>query len=69
MRPGITGYLAESENYDDLKNGIVYLLEDKHLREKMAQQGREITLQEFSLELQVQRHIKMYDEAINGALK
>jgi glycosyltransferase involved in cell wall biosynthesis len=69
VRPGITGYLAESENYDDLKNGIVYLLEDKHLREKMAQQGREITLQEFSLELQVQRHIKMYDEAINGALK
>lgn len=60
VRPGVTGYLAEPEDDQDLCYGIVQLLEDKTLRERMGQNCRTIALEEFSLELQVQRYIQLY---------
>jgi glycosyltransferase involved in cell wall biosynthesis len=60
VRPSITGYLAEPENAQDLCNGIVQLLEDQSLRDRMSQECRAIARQEYSLELQAQRYIDLY---------
>ena len=64
VRPGFTGYLAEAENAKDFCEGIIQLLEDESLRNYMSQQCRAITLQEFSLELCAQKHIKLYQQLI-----
>lgn len=64
VRPCVTGYLAEPESAEDLSQGIVQLLEDKPLRDYLSQQCRQIALKEYTLELQVQRHIKLYRQAI-----
>ncbi|MBH8576322.1 glycosyltransferase family 4 protein [Nostocaceae cyanobacterium CENA369] len=60
VRPGITGYLAEPDNVQDLCNGIIQLLEDEKLKESMSQNCREIALAEYSLELQVKSYLKLY---------
>jgi len=70
VRPGITGYLAEPENAEDLCNGIVQLLEDHRLRERMSENCRAIALKEYRLELQVQRYMDLYSQLVkNGARK
>lgn len=66
VRPGITGYLAEPENFKDFYDGIVQLLEDKNLRDRMSQQCRAIALQEYSLELCTQRHIELYSKLLQN---
>ena len=70
VRPGITGYLAEPENVEDLRNGIVQLLEDHRLRERMSENCRAIALKEYRLELQVERYMNLYSQLVkNGARK
>ncbi|MBD2777365.1 glycosyltransferase family 4 protein [Iningainema tapete] len=64
VRPGITGYLATAEDAQNLCNGIVQLLEDDTLRERMRQNCRAIALAEYSLELQVQRYINLYHQVL-----
>ena len=64
VRPNITGYLAKAEDPNDFRNGIIQLLEDINLREKMGQNGRAIVLQEYSLELQAQRYMTLYQEIL-----
>ncbi|KPL25197.1 MAG: glycosyl transferase [Anaerolineae bacterium SM23_84] len=64
VRPGITGYLAEPENAQDLRNGIVQLLEDGPLRSHMGQQCRAVVLKEYDLELQVQRYVDLYRQIL-----
>jgi len=66
VRPGITGYLAEPEDAKDFCNGIVQLLEDQNLRDRMSQQCRAIALKEYPLELQVQRYIELYRQVLQG---
>lgn len=62
VRPGITGYLAEPENADDLCNGIVQLLEDKYTLQQMRDRCRAIAVEEYSLELQAKRYIELYGQ-------
>ncbi len=66
VRPGITGYLAEPENTEDFRDGIVQLLADKPLRQTMSQNCRTIALEEYPVELQVQQHIKLYRQVLYG---
>ncbi|NEO02768.1 MAG: glycosyltransferase, partial [Moorea sp. SIO3I7] len=66
VRPGITGYLARPEDIQDFCNGIVQLLEDKPLRETMAQQCRAIALEDYSLELQAQRYMDLYHQVLQN---
>ena len=66
VRPGITGYLAEPENVQDLSEGIVQLLKDESLRRHMGQQGRAIVLTEYTLKLQVQRYIELYRQLLQN---
>lgn len=65
VRPGVTGYLAQPEDPQDLCNGIVQLLEDKTLRGKMAQNCRRIAETEYPIELQAQRYIDLYQQILN----
>jgi len=68
VRPGITGYLAEPENVPDLCNGIVQLLEDNNLRDRLSQNCRAIALEEYPLELQTKRYIELYHQVLEALL-
>ena len=66
VRPGITGYLAEPENVEDFRDGIVQLLEDESLYSYMSQKCREIAVKEYSLELYAQRYIELYSQLLQS---
>ncbi|XHX79218.1 MAG: glycosyltransferase family 4 protein [Stenomitos frigidus ULC029] len=68
VRPGITGYLAAPEDSDAFRNGIVQLLEDEALRDRLSQNCRAIALKEYSLELQAQRYIELYQTILHKAV-
>ncbi|MDB9445577.1 glycosyltransferase family 4 protein [Anabaena sp. CS-542/02] len=63
VRHQVTGYLAAPEDTADFCNGIVTLLTDEALREKMSRNCREIAVTEYPLELQAQRYIELYRDA------
>lgn len=65
VRPGITGYLAEPENALDLSQGMIELMEDENLRKQMSQQCRAIAIQEYSLQIQAQRYIEIYNKILH----
>jgi len=60
----ITGYLAQYENAEDFCNGIVTLLEDEQLRQKMSENCRVITLKEYTLNLQAERYMQLYEQVL-----
>jgi glycosyltransferase involved in cell wall biosynthesis len=66
VRPSVTGYLATPEDAKDLCNGIVQLLEDNNLRDRMRQNCREIALEEYRLELQAQAYMEIYRKALQN---
>ena len=66
VRPGITGYLATPEDAKNFCNGIVQLLEDQDLRDRMSQQCRAIALEEYPLELQAKRYIELYRQILQN---
>lgn len=65
VRPGVTGYLAVAEDIEDFARGIIQLLEDKNLRDRLSKQCREIAIQEYPLKLQAQRYINLYQTIQN----
>ncbi|MBE9100648.1 glycosyltransferase [Vacuolonema iberomarrocanum] len=64
VRPGITGLLAEPENVEQFRDAIAQLLEDKLMREKMGDQGRQIIKTEYSLDRYAQSYIALYKKAL-----
>jgi glycosyltransferase involved in cell wall biosynthesis len=66
VRPGLTGYLAAPEDTTDLRAGIVQLLEDTRLRDHMSVSCRAIAVDEYSLELQVDRYIQAYRDMLRN---
>ena len=64
VRPGLTGYLAEVENADDLSYGIAELLENETLRRKMGENGRRMAVEEYNEEFVVQQHIQLYQSVV-----
>lgn len=59
-----TGYLAELGQADDLAHGLKLLLGDDELRGRMSLRCRQIAQQEYSQELQAQRHDQLYREVL-----
>ena len=59
VRHGITGYLADPENVEDFRNGIIELIKNEDLRKDMSQQCRALIEKEYSLELYLQRFIHL----------
>ncbi|MFC2023115.1 glycosyltransferase [Chloroflexota bacterium] len=66
VRPGISGYLAKSFDAQDLGRGIQELLEDDAVRSTMRQKGREMVLQEYTIELQAERYIQLFQSIIDS---
>lgn len=64
VRPGMTGYLAKVEDSHDLARGIEQLLAEDAARESMSRRCREVAVAEYSLDVQVQRHVDLYDTLI-----
>jgi glycosyltransferase involved in cell wall biosynthesis len=60
VRHGKTGYLAFPENAEDITKGILQLLEDKSLKERMGKNCRAVAEAEYPIELEVSRHIDLY---------
>jgi glycosyltransferase involved in cell wall biosynthesis len=68
VRPGVTGLLAEPENANQLRDRLVELLEDDGLRASMSEQCRTVATTEYSLDLQVERHMALYRELLGEAV-
>jgi glycosyltransferase involved in cell wall biosynthesis len=66
VRPGITGYLAQPENVEDLCSGIVQMLRDKEKLQQMRHNCRNIAVEEYSIELQSTRYINLYRKIVNN---
>lgn len=64
VRPGETGYLAAPEDIKDFRQGIIQLLENAEHRNQMRQTCRAIALQEYTLELQAQRYMQLYQQRL-----
>ncbi|MEI6427635.1 MAG: glycosyltransferase family 4 protein [Pseudanabaena sp. ELA607] len=64
VRHNVTGYLAKLKDTNDLCNGIIELLSDDHKRNKLALNCRHIVCEEYSLKLQAERYIKVYQSII-----
>ncbi|MBK1987104.1 glycosyltransferase family 4 protein [Sphaerospermopsis aphanizomenoides BCCUSP55] len=66
VRHNITGYLAQLEDVEDFRNGIVSLLEDEKLRTTMSKNCRVIAVNEYSLELQAKKYIELYQQVLQS---
>ena len=64
VQDGVTGYLVEPENSNDLCDGIASLLENKPLRQRMGEECRHLALRNFSLDDHVQRFRELYNKVI-----
>lgn len=60
VRPGLTGYLANPANIDDLRRGLLSLIEDPEGRAVMSQHCRDIAVKEYDAAYEVQRYIELY---------
>lgn len=66
LHHGSTGYLAQPESAEDLCKGIEALLGDTLLLSQMSRNARDAILKEFTLEKQVKRYIRLYQDCLQG---
>ena len=66
VRPGVTGYLATPADVDDLRHGILMLLEDTAGRAAMGQRCRDIAVKEYDVASHVQRYIELYHRVLQS---
>ena len=67
VRPGVTGLLADPANAQDLSVKIVEMLEASEQRSQMRKHCRAIALEEYSLELQRDRYVELYQQLLEDA--
>lgn len=61
VRQGVTGLLVPPQDVKALRAAIAELLQDPAKRTKMAANCRTIATEEYSLEVQVQRYVDLYE--------
>lgn len=61
------GYLAQPYEPNDLAAGIAWILGDQERYQKLCDRAREKAVQEFSLELQAQRYLELFNEVLSTA--
>jgi glycosyltransferase involved in cell wall biosynthesis len=66
VRPSVTGYLAAPADVDDLRHGILMLLEDTAGRVAMGQCCRDIAVKEYDTAYEVQRYIEIYQRVLRS---
>lgn len=67
VRPGETGWLAETKSIYQLSRAIKTALENKAERERMGKRCRQVVEKEYTLERQAQRYKKFYSSILGGA--
>jgi glycosyltransferase involved in cell wall biosynthesis len=67
--PDLTGYLAEPENYKQLSQGIFEILSNDDLRLSMKKACRKIAVDEYRKELNLKRHIDLYQQLYSQGAK
>jgi len=65
VRNNETGLLVERGNSDALEEGLMKLLSDKPLREKIGAKGREFVTENFTWNICAQKMLKVYRDALN----
>jgi glycosyltransferase involved in cell wall biosynthesis len=60
----VTGYLARPGNVEDLTRGMEIMLNNPELREKSGARGRALIENEFTIEQQAGRYMKIYGQEI-----
>jgi len=66
MIDGITGFLVEKGNINELALRIEQLLNDESLRNKMGEAGRDFAIKNYSLQEMVESHEELYLQAITN---
>lgn len=66
VRPGLTGYLARAGDVAGLRAIICRMLERDDERIEMSKTCRSIALGEYSMQLQAQRYMALYQELYRG---
>lgn len=65
-RHKVTGLLSNPEDVDGFRDHIIELLENESLRSEMRQQCRKIALEEYSIGLQAQRYIHLFQQLLKN---
>jgi glycosyltransferase involved in cell wall biosynthesis len=60
---GLNGYLVEPL-IEEIKSGVIALVESAELRESFGKKGRELARDRFSVDAMIQRHREIYSQAI-----
>jgi glycosyltransferase involved in cell wall biosynthesis len=58
---GETGLLVPPENVDDLRDAIVKMIDDDHMRQQMSVAGRQRMQKEFSIAVMADKHVALYE--------
>ena len=65
VRSGVTGELAQPENILEFTQKIIELLEDTNKREVLSKNCRHIAKTEYSIELQTDRYVQLYQQCLS----
>jgi glycosyltransferase involved in cell wall biosynthesis len=61
------GYLAQLFDVEELARGIAWILEDRERYQKLCDRAREKVEQEFTLEIQASKYLKLYNEILESS--
>ena len=60
VRHGITGFVAQAGNAEELKDAVLQLLSDAGKRSEMARECRRVALAEYDVRTQAKRYCEIY---------
>ncbi|RMF97449.1 MAG: glycosyltransferase [Candidatus Schekmanbacteria bacterium] len=66
---GETGFLVKVEDYIDMANKIIMLLENESLRREFGKKARKRVLENFSIEKMIEKTEDLYSKLLDGKLR
>ena len=69
VKPGVTGWLAQSESVEDLALQIEKLLTDRASRQNMSERCRQMIAREFEINRQAGKYIELYRELLHSSVR
>jgi len=64
---GQSGFVVEPKDYVALAEKLIILAKDKGLRETLAQNGRRVVSQKYTLERMINSYRQLYEEVLRNA--
>ncbi|HOE18451.1 MAG TPA: glycosyltransferase family 4 protein [Syntrophorhabdaceae bacterium] len=65
VRNGVNGFLVPVKNVEKLVEALLILIKDADLRRSMGERGREIAVNEFSVEYVIQQTLSVYNDLLS----